>query len=155
MEAGVCFFYDLPDVAETTSLAAQVAAVLQPGDVLTLSGDLGAGKTTFARALIQACGIHEDVPSPTFTLVQTYTTARFEIFHFDLYRLKAPEEVEEIGLDEAFADGVAVIEWPEKAASYMPRVRLDLHFTEKGAGRVVEIKAHGPWGARLKDKGFR
>lgn len=103
--------YDLPDEAATAALAQLLAPLLRQGDVLALQGDLGAGKTTFARALINALeGPVEEVPSPTFTLVQTYQRGELEIWHFDLYRLEDPEEAWELGIEEAFSEGVSLIE---------------------------------------------
>src|SRR5262245_12447519 len=105
---------DLPDEAATVALAEDVAARLQPGDLVALSGGLGAGKTTFARALVRAIADDPglDVPSPTFTLVQTYAAGRLPVAHFDLYRLSGPDEIDEIGLDEALATGAVLVEWP-------------------------------------------
>ena len=106
---------DLPDEAATAALASRVAALVVPGDIIALKGDLGAGKTSFARAFIRARGdAHEEVPSPTFTLVQIYQTDAVAIWHFDLYRLDAAEEAWELGIEEAFASGVSLIEWPER-----------------------------------------
>lgn len=141
--------FSLPDLAATEGLAKRLAIQLKSGDVITLSGDLGAGKTTFARALVHALGVTEDVPSPTFTLLQLYDTKDFPLYHFDLYRLKDPEEIEEIGLEEALAEGVSLIEWPEKAAAYMPRDRLALAFGQDEASRHVVIRGYGVWQERL------
>ena len=112
----------------TTQLARELAASLKPGDVILLEGELGAGKSTFARALIQAlCGENTEVPSPTFTLVQTYETARFPVSHYDLYRLKRSSELDELGLEEALDDGAALIEWPERAEDRLPSDALRVH----------------------------
>ena len=122
--------------ADTAWLAAALAPVLETGDVLCLHGDLGAGKTAFTRALIRSLGRgDEDVPSPTFTLVQTYDLPALTLWHFDLYRLETPEEVLELGLEEACAEGVAVLEWPDRLGPYLPPERLDIH-SENGGGRV-------------------
>ena len=114
-----------PDLTESdvARLAGEVAFFLQPGDMLGLEGDLGAGKSTFARALIRALSSDPalEVPSPTFTLMQTYETPRFDIAHFDLYRVTDPGELDELGLEAALKDGVAVIEWPSRAANSSPR----------------------------------
>ena len=105
----------LADEAATQQLGRTLAGSLQPGDALCLTGPLGAGKSTLARALIRALTTpDEEVPSPTFTLVQFYETAAFPLAHFDLYRLSDPDEVYEIGLDEALDGGVALIEWPQR-----------------------------------------
>ncbi|WP_328805014.1 tRNA (adenosine(37)-N6)-threonylcarbamoyltransferase complex ATPase subunit type 1 TsaE [Stappia albiluteola] len=114
--------FDCADEAATGRLAQDLAAVLKPGDCLLLVGDLGAGKSTFARALIRSVAGDDDleVPSPTFTLVQTYDLARLPIAHFDLYRLEEAEEIEELALDEALEGGAALIEWPERASGHLP-----------------------------------
>jgi tRNA threonylcarbamoyladenosine biosynthesis protein TsaE len=121
---------DLPDESATADLAARVGALLKPGDVVALRGDLGAGKTAFARALIQslsgADGADRDVPSPTFTLVQSYETLVGPVHHFDLYRIETPDELAEIGWDEALADGIVLVEWPERAGGWLPPRRLDI-----------------------------
>jgi tRNA threonylcarbamoyladenosine biosynthesis protein TsaE len=115
---------------ETAAFAARIAIGLRPNDIILLKGELGAGKSTFARALIQTiCGKETEVPSPTFTLVQTYTTAEFVLWHFDLYRLKHPEEVYELGIEEAYAGGVSLIEWPERLGSQLPKVYLEIELT--------------------------
>ena len=112
---------------ETAVLARKIAFHLSPRDVILLKGDLGAGKSTFARALIQAlCGDKTEVPSPTFTLVQTYEAPRFVIWHFDLYRLKHPEEVYELGIEEAYGNGVSLIEWPERLGKNLPKGVLEI-----------------------------
>jgi len=105
---------------ETAALGARIAALLAPGDAVALEGDLGAGKTTLARAILVALGFDETVPSPTFTLVQRYETPRLAVAHFDLYRVEREEEIEELGLDEALTEGAVLIEWPERAGSRLP-----------------------------------
>ena len=106
--------FDLDDDAATRALGAALAGLLQTGDVIALHGELGAGKTTLTRGLVQAlCGADEDVPSPTYTLVQAYDAPDFPLWHFDLYRLGRPEDVNELGWDDT-QDGVAVIEWPAR-----------------------------------------
>jgi len=120
----------LADEAATEALGARIAAALAPGDAVALAGDLGAGKTTLARAILEALGVAETVPSPTFTLVQHYETPRLAVDHFDLYRLTDPDEAYEIGLDEALEEGAALIEWPERAGTHLPsdalRVELEI-----------------------------
>src|SRR5262249_13549773 len=100
----------------TKELGARIAAALRPGDLVALSGDLGAGKTTLARAILAALGVDETVPSPTFTLVQAYETAHLPVSHYDLYRLKRPYVMGELGLDEALENGAVLVEWPERAS---------------------------------------
>jgi tRNA threonylcarbamoyladenosine biosynthesis protein TsaE len=141
----------LADEAATARLGEAVAKLLQPGDVVCLSGPLGAGKSTLARALIRALTTpDEDVPSPTFTLVQFYEGPRLKVAHFDLYRLTDPDEAYEIGLDEALDDGAAVIEWPERLAGRLPPDRLDVEISlaEDTEGRRVRIVPHGAWEGR-------
>ncbi|HXW30579.1 MAG TPA: tRNA (adenosine(37)-N6)-threonylcarbamoyltransferase complex ATPase subunit type 1 TsaE [Xanthobacteraceae bacterium] len=147
---------DLPDEEATRRLASDVAAVLQDGDVVTLSGDLGAGKTTFARAVIRTLAADPtlDVPSPTFTLLQTYALARQTVVHADFYRIGAPEELDELGLEEAMAGAVTLIEWPEVAAALLPADRLDVGLSIPVSGnpaaRQVRLTAFGTFGVRLE-----
>ena len=138
----------LKDDAATAALGAAVARALIPGDVVCLWGPLGAGKTTLARGLIRALTTpQEEIPSPTFTLVQTYEAA-FPIAHFDLYRLSGAREVEELGLDEALEVGVAVIEWPERLEGRLPADRLDIVLAIEGEGRTARLERHGSWEGR-------
>ena len=123
---------DSPDA--TARLAARLGALLRPGDCLLLDGPIGAGKTHFARALIQPLlDVPEDIPSPTFTLVQTYDTRAGALWHADLYRLSAPEEVEELGLVEAMEHEICVIEWSEKLGPLTPPDALHLTFVPDAA----------------------
>ncbi len=119
----------LPNLEATQNLAAQIAPHVQAGDCVALVGDLGAGKTEFARALLRAMGVTGDVPSPTFTLLQTYEVNGVPVAHFDLYRLQSPDELDELGWDDALADGIALVEWPERAGGRMPARALVLTFT--------------------------
>jgi len=144
--------FDLPDLAATAALAKRVAPHLKAGDVIALQGGLGAGKTTFARALISALmGQETEVPSPTYTLVQTYDGPRFPIFHFDLYRIEAPDEVFELGWDDTQI-GLALIEWPNQAGSHLPAWRLDLSLDLSTQSRTARLEPHGEdWQNRLHD----
>lgn len=147
----------LSDLDATAGLAARVAACLRPGDVVALYGDLGTGKTAFARALVRTlCGPDEEVPSPTFTLVQTYAAPDLEIWHFDLYRLERPEDALELGLDEALANGAAMIEWPERLGRHLPPDRLEIRFAYGGteAERTATLAGRGGWAARLRELGL-
>jgi len=141
------------DEAATGALARAIAALARPRDIITLTGTLGAGKTSFARAFISAQGGGEEVPSPTFTLLQVYDTAEAAIYHFDLYRLESPEDAFEIGIEDAFADGISLIEWPDRLGRYLPRERLDVkinqgtHETE----RRFEFAASATWIDRLNE----
>lgn len=142
----------LPGLEETAQLAARLAPHLKAGDVIALEGDLGAGKTTFCRALISALlGEDTEVPSPTYTLVQTYDGPDFPIFHFDLYRLNDPAELDELGWDETFG-GLALIEWPEKAGARLPAWRLEISLKISGTGRTAHLVPHGEdWQTRLDE----
>jgi tRNA threonylcarbamoyladenosine biosynthesis protein TsaE len=143
---------DLPDEAATAALAARLAEQTRPGDVIALRGDLGSGKTTFARAFIRALGGGEEVPSPSFTLVQLYELAAATVWHFDLYRLRSPEEAWELGIEEAFAGGIALIEWPERLGALLPERRLDvaLAFGERPSARRATLVAGSAWTTRLE-----
>lgn len=142
----------LADEAATARLGAAIAAKLEPGEAVCLSGPLGAGKSTLARALVRALTTpEEEVPSPTFTLVQFYEGPRLRVAHFDLYRLSKPDEAYEIGLDEALDDGAAVIEWPERLQGRLPEDRLDVEIGLEDDGRSVRLTPHGAWeGRRLE-----
>lgn len=136
--------------ADTARLGAAIAAELRAGDTVCLIGPLGAGKSTLARGLIRALTTAvEDVPSPTFTLVQFYE-GRLPLAHFDLYRLTSPDEAHELGLDEALDEGVAVIEWPQRLEGRLPPDRLDIEiaFDETGEGRRARLTPHGAWEGR-------
>jgi tRNA threonylcarbamoyladenosine biosynthesis protein TsaE len=135
---------DLSDAAATARLGATVSAALRLGDALCLFGPLGAGKSTLARGLIRALTTpDEEVPSPTFTLVQTYEVEGMVLAHFDLYRLTDPEEIHELGLDEALDEGVALIEWPERLQGRLPPDRLDIVLTTEGEGRTATLTSYG------------
>ena len=143
----------LDRVGETAAaaLAVRLAALLRRSDVVALSGDLGTGKTSFARALLRALGHDGEVPSPTFTLVQIYDLAICQIWHCDLYRLTSAEEVFEIGIEEAFAEAVSLIEWPEILGALLPDDRLDMNldFTADTDLRRITLTGHGSWASRL------
>ena len=121
----------LPDEQATHRLMVDIASALEPGDLVTLSGDLGAGKTTFARALIRYLAGDEtiEVPSPTFTLMQTYDLPRFPLVHADLYRLSGAAELAELGFDDLPEGAVVLLEWPDRAAGFLPPDRLDIALT--------------------------
>lgn len=148
----------LADEEATRALGSALAGMLQHGDLLLLRGDLGAGKTTLARALIKArlahYGLDEDVPSPTFTLVQTYDCPGPQLTHVDLYRIEDENELRELGLDEALDEGVVLVEWPQKAERELATLspdRLDIALTlmPEGARRVM-LTGHGAWIRRLE-----
>lgn len=143
---------ELPDLAATIRLGAALARLIRVGDVIALHGDLGAGKTELARALIRAAAGDDTliVPSPTFTLVETYDTPVAVLWHFDLYRIDTPEQVWELGLEEALADGVALIEWPERLAGLLPSPRLDLTLRiAQGDARQATLAGGSTWTDRI------
>ncbi|MFM7336154.1 MAG: tRNA (adenosine(37)-N6)-threonylcarbamoyltransferase complex ATPase subunit type 1 TsaE [Tabrizicola sp.] len=142
----------LPTAAETEALGRRLASLTRPGDVILLEGPIGAGKSSLARAFIRArLGEEEEVPSPTFTLVQVYDDDGTEIWHADLYRLTHPDEVWELGLDQAFETAICLVEWPDRLGTHIPRGALTLRLTAKGegreavlsGGRLVGALAHG------------
>ena len=143
---------DLLDEAATAAFAARVSRLAGPGDIVALKGDFGAGKTTFARGLIRACGGTEEVPSPTFTLVQVYELGSGTIWHFDLYRVTSPEEAWELGIEDAFAEGISLIEWPERLGPLLPRRRLEIEFRfgDHPEARRVALDAGEDWQPRLE-----
>jgi len=139
--------------AGTARLAALLATLAAPGDIIALFGDLGVGKTAFARAFINALTDHaEEVSSPTFTLVQMYDTQRGPIYHFDMYRLEKPGDALELGVEDAFAEGICLIEWPDFLGPWLPHSRLDITLGD-GDGknvRIIEIRGCTPhWNERL------
>lgn len=147
------FDIPLPDEAATIALGRRLAAACRPGDVIALYGDLGTGKTTLARALIHALTDEDtEVPSPTFTLVQTYQSDRFEIWHFDLYRIEDPEEIRELGMEET-VDGLVLIEWPEKLGRHLPARRLEVRLSSDGDGRIAHLEDHDDWSERINVDG--
>ena len=133
----------LPTPEDTRALAERLAPRLRAGDCLLLSGELGTGKTHFARALIQKrladAGFMEDVPSPTFTLVQTYDDGTGEIWHADLYRLTSSDELSELGLGDAFGDAICLVEWPERLGDLAPPNAARLTFSVDGDGRRLHV----------------
>lgn len=151
----------LPSLADTQQMARVVAGALRPGDVILLSGPLGAGKSAFARSIIMSLiQSDEPTPSPTFTLVQTYEAPRFDIWHFDLYRLSDPSEAQELGLDEALKASVLLVEWPERLEGRWPDDRLHITLTPdpnatsdavEDEPRTIRLCAQGSWVRRLKE----
>lgn len=140
----------LPDPDATTALAHHIAPMLGAGDVILLQGPIGAGKSHFARALIQArLGRAEDVPSPTFTLVQTYQADGVDVWHADLYRLTDAAEVDELGLTQAFDEAITLVEWPDRLGHFQPHKALMLELTPDATGDVrrAHLTADDPrWG---------
>jgi tRNA threonylcarbamoyladenosine biosynthesis protein TsaE len=143
---------ELPDEAATCALAAGIGRQARQGDVIGLRGPLGSGKTTFARAFISARLDAGEVPSPTFTLVEVYQSLTGPaVWHFDLYRLEKPEDAYELGIEEAFAEGVSLIEWPERLGGLMPREHLGVTLVlgESETGRLAQLDASPSWAARI------
>ena len=148
----------LGDVAATNAFAGKCASIARAGDVFALAGALGVGKTTFARAFVNAMADREgappeEVPSPTFTLVQLYEFGSETVYHFDLYRIESEADAMELGIDEAFADGISLIEWPEKLGGYLPsdRVELSFDFGDDSDQRLCRVRGYGAWSARAAE----
>lgn len=145
--------FDLPDEASTTRLARRLAPRLRPGDTILLHGPIGVGKSHFARSLIRARlgNPAEEVPSPTFTIVQTYPDDAGDIWHCDLYRLGSTDELIELGLEEAFATAICLVEWPDRLGTDRPDHALDLHLSISSRGHQAEFRGPDPWAKRLGD----
>ncbi|MGH8115791.1 MAG: tRNA (adenosine(37)-N6)-threonylcarbamoyltransferase complex ATPase subunit type 1 TsaE [Rhodanobacteraceae bacterium] len=138
---------DLPDEAATVALARRVAPALTEGGVVFLRGELGAGKTTFARALLRALGVGERVKSPTYSLLERYRVNDHDAFHLDLYRIAHAGELEWLGLDELDAPGTLVlVEWPERGEGALPAPDLEIALEHAGAGREVRLIPRSPRG---------
>lgn len=138
----------LADEQATARFGAALAPLLRAGDVVGLSGSLGAGKTTLARAIIGALTGRSEIPSPTFMLVLPYDAPSFTLYHFDLYRLEKPEDAFELGLEEAL-DGVSLIEWPERIAKLLPESTLFIRLEIDGEARRALVSGGGEWETRL------
>ncbi len=142
----------LADDAATAQLGAEIAPWLRPGDFVALEGGLGAGKTALARAILQALASDEtlEVPSPTYTLVQTYPDGRLPVSHLDLYRLENRQDIEELGLDDAMARGAALVEWPSRLGDTLPGDRLEVQLVATPGGqREAKLTGYGTWQDRL------
>lgn len=142
----------LTTLKDTEKFAKRISKVVNTGDVIALSGEIGAGKTTFARAFLSGLLEAEtEVPSPTFSLVQTYETRDFPVWHFDLYRLDRPEDAWELGIEDAFASGVSLIEWPDRLGTDLPANALKIYISAHGSGegRIFLIEADDQWHRRL------
>lgn len=139
----------LPDADATAAFGARLAAVVEPGDVVTLSGPLGAGKTSLARGLLTALGLAGEAPSPSFAIVQPYDPpeVRMPVLHVDLYRIEAASELDELGLDDARHDSVLVVEWPERAPGHWPDA-LALTIAPDGTGRRLTASVPPAWERR-------
>jgi len=138
--------YTTENPCATFALGKGLAALLEPGDVICLSGDLGAGKTLFAQGIATGLGVSEGVTSPTYTILQVYDDGRLPIYHFDLYRMEQPDQLFDIGFEEySRTDGVAIIEWADKFAAQMPDTSLwvELKMTSDEAGRMITMHPKG------------
>ncbi|WOI55922.1 tRNA (adenosine(37)-N6)-threonylcarbamoyltransferase complex ATPase subunit type 1 TsaE [Palleronia sp. LCG004] len=144
----------LADADATARLGRAMAAIVNVGDVICLSGDLGAGKTHLARKIIQSLQERhgtpvEDVPSPTYTLVQSYGAGPIEIVHADLYRLSDPAELDELGLTDAMETALCLVEWPDRMGRRVPPDALRIELSVSGEGRVATFEGHG-WDVRIE-----
>ena len=135
--------------ADMLKFGSLLAAVLEPGDVIALTGDLGAGKTTLSRGMIQSLSGEIEVPSPTYTIVQAYDMSSFELWHCDLYRLERPEDVFELGLLDMIDDVVSLIEWPERMGEYLPDHALTIIIEFDGDGRQLSLSGPEHWARKL------
>lgn len=138
--------------SRTGAIAAAIADLAEPGDIIALAGDLGSGKSVFARAFIYALGGTGDVPSPTFTLVQMYELTPSNVLHFDLYRLEKPDDALELDLDDAFHDAISLIEWPARLGAYLPsrRLLITFEFGPKEDARTLHLDAPDAWARRIE-----
>ena len=142
----------LPSAEDTERLGRQLSVIVRPGETILLEGCIGAGKTHLARALIQArIGTGEDIPSPTFTLVQTYGEAGDEIWHADLYRLDGNSDIAELGLLDAFGRTICLVEWPDRLGQDAPTSALHVTFSQAGTGRNVTLSGDESWAGRLRN----
>ncbi len=150
---------DLPDSGATRALAGRIALKARPGDIIALRGALGTGKTMFARAFIEAFARHAgapppaEIPSPTYTLVQFYDLGENTIYHFDLYRVESPLEAFELGIEDAFADGISLIEWPDRLGRLLPDGHLDIELSDgpNENARLAHITGDGAWPGRVAE----
>ncbi|MBT5074443.1 MAG: tRNA (adenosine(37)-N6)-threonylcarbamoyltransferase complex ATPase subunit type 1 TsaE [Kordiimonadaceae bacterium] len=150
-------FY-LDDLSASRRLAGRLASTLKTGDILAFEGGLGSGKTEFCRAIIHAIGYREDVPSPTFNLLQIYEPSVDDltmpaVWHMDLYRLEKPQDVYELGIEDGFDTAISLIEWPDRMAGHLPdgHLSVSLSMSEKEGARNIIFEGDDYWNDRLKE----
>ncbi|BED90458.1 tRNA (adenosine(37)-N6)-threonylcarbamoyltransferase complex ATPase subunit type 1 TsaE [Pseudoalteromonas sp. MM1] len=143
----------LNDEIATVAMGSKVAAIIEQGAVIYLHGDLGAGKTTFTRGVVQGCGHKGKVKSPTYTLVEPYELARANVYHFDLYRLGDPEELEYMGIRDYFSEqAICIVEWPEKGGEFIPVPDLDITLSYVGDERKIAVNSASERGVAIVEK---
>ena len=143
--------FELDSLEDTAAFAQKLQPLLKRGDVICLSGDLGSGKTTFVQALGQALGIQEDIDSPSFVMLKEYHSGRLPLYHLDLYRIREPHELMDLGLFDIIENGVTAIEWPQIAEQLFPYQTLSLHFEYDGESRKLKVQGEEEYLVILKE----
>ncbi|HHZ15301.1 MAG TPA: tRNA (adenosine(37)-N6)-threonylcarbamoyltransferase complex ATPase subunit type 1 TsaE [Candidatus Cloacimonetes bacterium] len=143
--------FELDSLEDTAAFARKLQPLLKRGDVICLSGDLGSGKTTFVQALGQALGIQEDIDSPSFVMLKEYHSGRLPLYHLDLYRIREPHELMDLGLFDIIENGVTAIEWPQIAEQLFPYQTLSLHFEYDGESRKLKVQGEEEYLVILKE----
>lgn len=143
--------FELDSLEDTAAFAQKLQPLLKRGDVICLSGDLGSGKTTFVQALGQALGIHEDIDSPSFVMLKEYHSGRLPLYHLDLYRIREPHELMDLGLFDIIENGVTAIEWPQIAKQLLPYQTLSLHFEYDGESRKLKVQGEEEYLVIMKE----